>query len=360
MKCIILAGGLGTRLRPITHSGPKQLIPIANKPMIHYPIEDLVSSGVKEIVIVVGYTPERINAVKEACGDGKRWGAKITYVEQDAPRGIAHGVWVCKDFVGDEPFVVYLGDNLLQGGCQHIIEEFRESDADCSILLSKVKNPAQFGVAMVDEKGRVTDVEEKPKTPKTDNVIVGVYLFTSVFFEVYKGLKPSWRGELEITDAIRKLVLSKQRKVISNFVRGWWKDTGKSEDILDANQLVLQTLPRLIEGNVHEDSKIVGNVQVAKGAVVNSGSFIRGPAIIGKGAIIGPNVYIGPSTSVGEGCRLTNCHIEASIIMEGCVISTEKHIIDSLIGKNVKILSSKGDLPEGQRYLVGENCEIRT
>lgn len=359
MKGIILAGGLGTRLRPITNTGPKQLIPVANKPMIFYPIEDLVNAGIKEIAIIVGYTPERIDAMKSACGDGSRWGVRITYVEQDAPRGIAHAVWICKDFVKKDKFCVYLGDNLIKGGIAHLAKEFERSKADCSILLTKVKNPMQYGVAEVDDNGNVLDVEEKPRTPKSDNVITGIYMFSNKFFDIYPTIKPSWRGELEITDVIRRLVLDKDSKVKSDFVQGWWKDTGKSDDILHGNYLVLCDIKTKIDGQVSEDSKIIGNVIIGKGSEIRGKCTIKGPVIIGAHCTIGPNTYIGPYTSIGDRCTIEDSEIESSIVMDGSFINFGHKIVDSLFGKKVKLTKrEKGGDPTGLKMTLGENSEV--
>jgi len=359
MKGIILAGGLGKRLRPLTHTGPKQLIPVANKPVLFYCIEDLKAANINEIAIIVpGDDPPRAKAIKEGVGDGTRWGIKINYIEQDKPRGLAHAVAIAQDFVGKEDFVVYLGDNMLKGGIKSFVEEFKDSKADASILLSKHKYPEKFGVALLNEKGEIVELEEKPEKPKSDLVIVGVYIFNSKIFEAIKKIKPSARGELEITHAIQELIKNKENKVISHVVQGWWDDTGNAEDILHANHLVLMEIEHEIKGIVEEGAKIIGNVKIDEGAIVRKGVIIKGPAIIGKNTEIRSGTYIGPYTSIGDNCKIEGCEIESSIVLAGAIINFKERIIDSLIGKDSKIFSSNNRLPKGHKFIMGENSEI--
>ncbi len=357
MKGLVLAGGLGTRLRPLTHTGPKQLIPIANKPVLFYIIEDLVEAGITDIGIIVGYTEERINIVKNTLGDGSMWGAGITYIEQDAPRGIAHAVYCGKDFIGKEPFVVYLGDNILKSGIVNFVNEFNNSDAVASILLSHVPDPQKYGVAVLNDNGVVVDVEEKPGVPKSDLALIGVYMFTSHIFEVIKTLKPSGRGEYEITDAIRSIILSGKLKVISHIVTDWWDDTGTAEAILHANHLILCDLKHKIKGRVEEGAKLIGNIELGEKSIIRNGTVIRGPVIIGRNCNIGPG-YIGPYTSVGDNTSIIGGEVESSIIIGDTRIEFDKKIVDSLIGRYTNIIS-RSSLPRGYKFIIGENSEIQ-
>lgn len=357
MKGLVLAGGLGTRLRPLTHTGPKQLIPIANKPVLFYVIQDLVEAGITDIGIIVGYTEERINIVKNTVGDGSRWGVRIKYIEQDAPRGIAHAVYCAKEFMGNEPFVVYLGDNILKSGIVKFVEEFKNSGAEAGILLSHVPDPQKYGVAQLDDNGVVIDVEEKPKVPKSDLALIGVYMFTPRIFRVIEALKPSWRGEYEITDAIRSIILSKKYKVISHVVTDWWDDTGTAEAILHANHLILSDLKYKIEGSVEEGAKLIGNIELGQDSIIKNGTVVRGPVIIGKNCNIGPG-YIGPYSSIGDNTTIIGGEVESSIIIGDTRIEFDKKIVDSLIGRYTSIIS-KNSLPKGYRFIIGENSEIQ-
>lgn len=358
IKGLILAGGLGKRLRPLTHTGPKQLIPIANKPGLHYCIEDLVNAGIRDIGIIVGYTEKRINKIKEAVGDGSKWEAKITYIEQDAPRGLAHAVWTAKDFLGNDDFVVYLGDNMLKSGIKYFVDNFKKSGADASILLAEVKNPKMFGVATLDENSNVIEVEEKPENPKTNYAITGIYLFSPIILKFIEGLQPSARNELELTHAIQSLIASKKHKISSHFVEGWWDDTGTVEDVLHANHMVLSDLKRVEnDGRLEEDVKLIGSYVIGEGTVIRKESTIKGPVVIGKNCNIGPNTYIGPYTSIGDNTTIEGGEIESSIIMGNSTIKCNGKIVDSLIGKHSTITTS-GKLPRGHRLIVGENSSI--
>ncbi|MBI4972863.1 MAG: glucose-1-phosphate thymidylyltransferase [Candidatus Omnitrophica bacterium] len=357
MKGLILAGGHGTRLRPLTHTGPKQLIPIANKPILFYAIEDLVNAGIIDIGMIVGYTEERINAIKEAVGDGSKFGAKITYIEQDAPRGIAHAVGITEEFMAGEPFAVYLGDNLLKGGINTFVNEFKNSNFEASILLCHVKNPQQFGVAEL-ENGRIVKLEEKPKQPKSDLAMVGVYLFKPSIFDSIRALKPSWRNELEITEAIDDLV-QKTHNVQAHVVQGWWKDTGKPEDILEANHLVLEDIQHDIKGTIEEGAKIIGRVSIGAGTTVKTNTLIRGPVLIGENCEIGPHAYIGPYTSIGNKTRIREAEIESSIIMSDTQVECKKRITDSLVGGHTQILSNGQSPQKAIKLVIGENSIIK-
>ena len=350
LKGLILAGGKGTRLRPITHTSAKQLVPVGNKPVLFFGIESIVAAGIFDIGIVVGDTKDE---VREALGDGSRWGANLDYIEQSDPLGLAHAVKISKDYLGDSPFVMYLGDNLIIDGISTLVEQFRQSTADSQILLAKVPNPSSFGVAVLD-KDKVVNLEEKPKVPKSDLALVGVYMFDQPIWEAVEAIQPSDRGELEITDAIQWLV-DQNYDVKSHVVTGWWKDTGSLESMLEANRMVLDSYKRDIKGKM-VDSKVEFKVVIEKGATVIN-STIRGPAIIGENTVI-ENSFIGPFTSIYHDCIIRNAEIEHSIILENSRIENiDTHIIDSLIGKDVTVF--KSDLkPKAYRFMLGDSSKL--
>lgn len=353
MKGLILSGGKGTRMRPLTYTSAKQLIPVANKPVLQYGIEAIVAAGIEDIAIIV--SPETGSEIRQAIGDGSRYKARITYVEQDAPRGLAHAVLTAEAFLRGSAFVMYLGDNLLQHGITPLVEEYRSIDCNSEILLTKVPNPSQFGVAELDGNGRVLKLTEKPAEPKSDLALVGVYMFDEKIFEAAKAIKPSKRGELEITDAIQWL-LDNGYSVHPHIVKGWWKDTGKIEDMLEANRTVLDTFERDIRGQIVGESAIEGKVVIEAGAQIVD-SVVRGPAIIGRDAKI-THAYVGPYTSIGNGCALTKCEIENSIVLENSTIAqVDGRIEASLIGKNVKIGQTQRK-PAAYRFMVGDNSEV--
>jgi glucose-1-phosphate thymidylyltransferase len=351
MKALILSGGRGTRLRPITHTSAKQLVPVANKPILYYAIESIKSAGIDEIGIIVGDTQAEIRA---ACGDGSQWGVRITYIPQEAPLGLAHAVKIAEEFMAGEPFVMYLGDNLVQGGITALVDEFRSNAYHAQILLAHVKNATEFGVAELDG-GRVIRLVEKPKQPKTDLALVGVYMFDNSIFKAVNAIKPSPRGELEITDAIQYLIDS-DFTVHSHIIESWWKDTGKLEDMLEANRIVLDSLTAHNAGAVDDSSQVLGKVCIGAGArIINS--VVRGPAIIGENTVV-ENAYIGPFTSVYYGCHIKNSEIEHSIILENSkVIDIGGRIEDSLIGKNVRVGSAE-QKPRAYRFMLGDNSEV--
>jgi len=335
---------------PITYSQQKQLIPVANKPILFYAIEDIIEAGIEDIGIIVGPNKEQvIQAVNNA-----NFPARITFIYQEKPLGLAHTILISEDFLKDSPFVMYLGDNILKGGIKRFLENFTSSDTDASILLTPVDNPSQFGVAELAEDGSVKRLIEKPKNPPSNLALCGIYFFRSPILEAVKNIKPSWRGELEITDAIQYL-LENNFKVRSETVTGWWKDTGKPEDILEANHLILDELTPFNKGTL-KDSVARGRVAIGEGTLIEA-SVIKGPCIIGKNCHIGPDTYIGPYTSIGNGCRIINGEIESSIIMDGTQIFCKKKIVDSLIGKDVKI-KERSDLPRGHRFIIGDNSEV--
>ena len=352
MKGVILHGGAGTRLRPLSFTGPKQLVPIANKPVSHYVLEDLLSAGIRDIAIILGETYPEL--VREYYGDGSRFGAKITYIYQGKPLGIAHAVGLCKEFVGDEMFVVYLGDNLLQYGIKQYLEEFLKGDYDAFILLKEVEDPTKFGVAEFDENGRLVRLIEKPKVPPSNYALVGVYFFKPVVFDVIKDLKPSWRGELEITDTIQ-FMIDRGYKVGYTFVEGWWLDTGKKDDVLYANALILdERIRRDIRGEI-VDSKVEGRVTVGEGSRIVR-SVMRGPAIIGKNCLIEES-FIGPYTSIDDNSKIVNSNIEYCVILRGTLIKDIDRLEESLIGKNAKIFRSRGNR-RALKLHVGDYSEV--
>lgn len=351
MKGLILSGGKGTRLRPLTFTQAKQLVPVANKPVLFYGIEALREAGIEEIGIVVGDTKDEIS---EAVGDGSQFGVRISYIEQETPLGLAHAVKISENFLGKESFVMYLGDNILKSGIKSLVEEFKEKKPNSLILLTEVPNPQIFGVAEL-EKGKVVRLVEKPKEPKSNLALVGVYMFDSYIFEAVKAIKPSWRDELEITDAIQYLV-EHGYEVHPHLVTGWWKDTGKIEDILEANRLILEGINGMIDGDVDEASRINGEVILEKGAIVQN-SIIRGPAIIGTETEI-IDSYIGPFTSIQGKCKIVQTEIEHSIVLEGSDIrDVGSRIDESLIGRGVKIYKCPPK-PSAYRLMVGDKSEI--
>ncbi len=351
MKALVLSGGSGTRLRPLTHTSAKQLVPIANKPILFYCLESIFEAGIEEVGIIVGDTHKEI---EEAVGDGSNWALKVTYIRQQAPLGIAHAVMISQDFMGDSPFVVYLGDNLIRGGITGFVNEFITQKTNSQILLAHVSHPQDFGVAYL-EGDRIVKLEEKPKHPETDLAMVGVYMFDSHIFEAVHAIKPSWRDELEITDAIQYL-LDKGYMVKSHIVNGWWKDTGKIEDLLEANRLVLDGFSRNIQGEADEKSQIEGRVVVQKGAkIINS--RIRGPVIIGENTQI-INSYIGPFTSISYEVKIENSEIEHSVILENSmIVDIPTKIADTLVGRNVQITRSDHK-PRAYRFMLGDNSQV--
>ncbi|MCK5534915.1 glucose-1-phosphate thymidylyltransferase [bacterium] len=350
MKALVLSGGKGTRLRPITHTNAKQLVPIANKPILFYAIESIKEAGIKDIGVVVGDTKEEIKA---ALGNGSKWGVKITYIEQEAPLGLAHAVKISKGFINGDDFVMFLGDNLIKDGIVSLVDRFRKIRPASQILLARVAHPEQFGVAELKE-GKVLKLVEKPENPRSDLALVGVYMFDKSIFEAVENIKPSNRGELEITDAIQYLIDHKFT-VHPHIIDGWWKDTGKLEDILEANRIILDSLSEKIEGKIDENSKIYGKVVVEKGAeIINS--VIRGPVIIGKDTKI-VHSYVGPFSSVYYEVTIENSEIEHSIVLQKSKIKDIKRIEDSLIGQNVEILRSTTK-PIAYRIMVGDGSRV--
>src|SRR3954447_15568541 len=371
MKALILAGGAGTRLRPITHTSAKQLVPVANKPILFYGIESLAEAGIHEVGIITGDTGPEVMA---AVGDGSRWGMQVTYIPQDAPLGLAHCVLIAQDFLGDDDFVMYLGDNLLQQGLVEFVERFERSrqanlqdaPAGAQILLMKVPDPQRFGVAVLDDAGRVSRLVEKPAVPPSDLALVGVYLFDATIHDAVRAIEPSARGELEITDAIQWLVDNGYR-VLADQLDGWWIDTGKLTPLLEANRLILETLDRRIDGTVDEQSTVEGRVVIEPGAeIVNSRG--RGPAIIGDGTRRGRppmaggrarvvDSYIGPFTAVGADCEIDGSEVEYTVVLERSRVRDVPRLTDSLLGKDVEVIRSD-TRPRATRLMLGDHSQV--
>ena len=351
MKALVLAGGSGSRLRPITHTYAKQLLPVANKPVLFYGLEAIRGAGITDVGIVVGDTAP---AIEEAVGDGSAFGLTATYLRQDAPRGLAHAVSVARDFLADDDFVMYLGDNFIVGGITGLVEEFRSSRPDAQIMLTSVPDPRQFGVAELDTAGEVVGLEEKPQHPKSDLALVGVYIFTPAVHEAVSQLAPSWRGELEITEAIQWLI-DQGRKVRSTTITGYWKDTGNVADMLEVNRMVLETIDPQVRGTV-EASELIGRVIVEAGAQV-SRSRIVGPVIIGTGTRVSGS-YVGPFTSVAQDCSITDSEIEYSIVLRGALIQGVRRIEASLIGHDVEVTPSP-NVPRAHRLILGDHSKVQ-
>lgn len=356
MKALILSGGKGKRLRPITYTGPKQLIPVANKPILFYGIDSIISAGIYDIGIVVA--PETREEIETAVLDGKerfKWNCSVTFIEQSYPGGLAHAVLVAERFIGNTPFLMYLGDNLIKEDLAMFIKLFHEKKPASLILLKEVENPERFGVATLNEKNEVIKLVEKPQMPESKFALVGVYIFSPSIFSAARAIKPSWRGELEITDAIQHMI-SCGMPVVAHILEGWWLDTGKKDDILYANRIILdEFIEKKIMGQINESS-IEGRVTIGKGSTIK-GSIIRGPAIIGEQAFI-ENSFIGPYTSIGDGCFIKNSSIEHSVCLEGArIIDVPFRLEDSLIGRRVVIEKGK-NIPQAHRIIVADDSRI--
>jgi glucose-1-phosphate thymidylyltransferase len=352
MRALVLAGGAGTRLRPMTYTSAKQLLPVGNKPVLFYGLEAIKAAGIVDVGIVVGDTAP---AIRSAVGDGKSFGLNVTYIPQEAPLGLAHAVLVARDFLGNDDFVMYLGDNFIVGGITELVDEFRDVRPDAQILLAAVRDPGQFGVAEFDDTGQVIGLEEKPERPKSDWALVGVYLFTPAIHESVDQLRPSWRGELEITEAIQWLIRS-GRKVAATTVSGYWKDTGTVADLLEANRMVLEGMQPRLDGGVDQNSDLIGRVVVEAGAQVTR-SRIIGPAIIGADTVVSES-YIGPFTSVAAGCVIADSEIEYSILMRGASVRGLRRIEASLIGHDVEVKPASR-APKAYRLVLGDRSQVQ-
>jgi glucose-1-phosphate thymidylyltransferase len=356
MKGLILAGGHGTRLRPLTFTGNKHMIPIANKPMLFYGLEHLINAGIKEIAVILGPIQE---GIRDAIGDGSKFGIKIEYIEQPVPKGLAHAVQIAEQFIRDEPFIMYLGDNLIKQGVVPLIRSFYNNRSDCVICVSPVKNPGQYGIVELDSSGMAHRLLEKPKESTSNLALAGVYLFNHHIFEAVNSIPPSWRNELEITDAIQFLVQSR-KKISVQHINGWWKDTGRPEDLLEANHLVLDDIATRIDVPLESDCHLMGKVIINEQSKIGPNTRLKGPVVIGRNCEIGPNVYIGPYSAIGDNSKILSGEVEGSIVMENVSIDCNKRIIDSIISRNSRIQSAERSLPSGLKMIVGENsiCNV--
>ena len=330
------------------------MLPIANKPMLMYGFDQLRASGIKEIGVILGPLQE---GIVHALGDGSKFGVNITYIEQPDPKGIAHAVMISRKFLGESPFIVHLGDNLLKDNVPKLAQEFQRSETDASVILTRVRDPERFGVVELKD-NKIVRLVEKPKLYISDLALAGVYFFRPVIFPAIEKLKPSWRNELEITDAIQAL-LDSGGKITYHEVSGWWKDTGRPEDILEANQLVLRDLESSVKGTIEHDVTVHGNVDVGSGTVVRRGTVLRGPVIIGDDSEIGAGARIGPNTSVGNRVRVLGAQVENSILLDGVVVDCGEKIVDSIIGKDSRILTSDNPESRSRSFVVGEDTFVR-
>jgi glucose-1-phosphate thymidylyltransferase len=352
MKALVLSGGSGTRLRPFTHTAPKQLVPVANKPVLYYVLEAVAEAGITEVGIVVGDTADEI---REAVGDGARFGLEVTYLPQEAPLGLAHAVLIAREFLGDDDFVMYLGDNFVVGGIADLVTGFRAERPDAQILLTRVPDPSAFGVAELDDQGRVVGLEEKPAKPKSDLALVGIYLFTPAVHEAVRAIEPSERGELEITHAIQRLI-DDGRDVRSTTISGYWKDTGNVADMLEVNRSVLEGIEPHTAGTVDAASELIGRVRIEAGAEVH-GSRIVGPAVIGTGTVISGS-YVGPYTSIAENCRIEDSEIEFSIVLRDSRLEGVPRVQASLIGRSVTVTPAPR-IPATNRLILGDHSKVQ-
>ena len=353
MKVIILHGGHGTRLRPLTHTGPKQLLPIANKPMSEYCIESLKDAGITEIAIVIGGIGSK--KVEEYYGNGKKFGVKLSYIEQDIPRGIAHAISLCENFVNNEKFVVFLGDNLINTNIHSFRKNFENSNDDASLLLCEVDNPTQFGIACI-ENNKISKMVEKPKKPKSNLAITGIYFLTPKIFDKIKQLKPSWRNELEIVDALQ-MILDDSGNISYNIITDFWKDTGTPSDIIRANKIILENMKHSFFGIKENSASVNHNVSVGKNTIIKNKCKILGPAIIGDNCIIENNSIIGSNVSIGNNSRISNCCIDDSIVMSDCTIDANIIIQNSIIAQKSEIFANK-DPKSIKKLLLGEGTKI--
>lgn len=354
MKGLVLAGGKGTRLRPLTHTAAKQLVPVANRPILFYVLDNLAKAGVEEVGVVV--SPETQKGIREAVGDGSRWGFKTTeYLFQEEPLGLAHAVKVARTFLRDSPFVMYLGDNLIGSGIGEFCDTFKKNSSDALILLKPVEDPSSFGVVEIDGQGRVLGLVEKPKQPKSNLALTGIYFFSPRIHRVIDEIRPSRRGELEITDAIQRL-LDTGGKVLSHILKEWWIDTGKKDDLLAANTMVLdEWIGREIAGSVDRESQVIGRVTLGKESEILA-SMVRGPVVIGEKVVV-KDSFIGPFTSIGTGSRIIHSVIEHSVILEGVSIENVDRLEDSLIGAGTRVFKDRA-ARQAYRLLVGDDSVV--
>jgi glucose-1-phosphate thymidylyltransferase len=352
MKALVLSGGSGSRLRPITYTSAKQLLPVANKPVLFYGLEAIRDAGITDVGIVVGDTEA---AIRSAVGDGRAFGLDVTYLRQDEPRGLAHAVLIARDYLGGDDFVMYLGDNFIVGGITGLVGQFAVERPDAQIMLTRVPDPSQFGVAELDSAGQVVRLTEKPRQPPSDLALVGVYLFTPAVHAAVAQLEPSGRGELEITDALQRLIET-GHKVKATVIAGYWKDTGNVADMLEVNRMVLEGLEMRQLGAVDAASELIGRVAIEPGARV-SGSRIVGPAVIGAGAEVSGS-YVGPFTSIGPGCVIADSEIEYSIVLRDASVRGVRRIEASLIGREVQVTPAP-KVPRAHRLVLGDHSKVQ-
>jgi glucose-1-phosphate thymidylyltransferase len=351
MRALVLAGGSGSRLRPITYTSAKQLVPVAGKPILFYGLEQIAAAGIVDVGIVVGDTHADI---ERAVGDGSAFGLSVTYLRQEAPLGLAHAVLIAEEYLDGDDFVMFLGDNLIEGGIEGFVAAFEADRPAAQLLLKRVPDPQRFGVAVLDDDGGVVQLIEKPADPPSDLALVGVYLFTPAILDAARAIEPSWRGELEITDAIQRLLDGGER-VRASEVTGWWLDTGKKDELLDANRIVLATIRRRVDGELDADSAVVGEVVVEPGATLVR-STVRGPAVIGAGTRL-EDAYVGPSTSIGRDCHLARCELEHSVVMDGCTVTDVPRLEGCLLGRGV-VVEHTVRRPAAHRLLLGDHSHV--
>jgi glucose-1-phosphate thymidylyltransferase len=351
MKALVLAGGLGTRLRPLTHTMAKQLLPVANKPVLHYGLEAIRDAGIREVVMVVG---DRGDDVRRSVETGPFFDLRLTYVHQDGPRGIAHGVQIARSHLGEDDFLLYLGDNVILGGLERLIEDFRAHRPDAAILVGRTPHPSRYGVAEVDARGRVTGLEEKPAAPRSDLAVIGAYVFTPAIHQAVRSIRPSWRNELEITDAVAWLA-EHGHAVRARAHTGYWKDTGTAEDLLDCNHAVLRGLKPAVLGKVDDDCELLGPVLVEEGARV-TGSRVIGPAIIGFDSTV-TDSDVGPFVTIGAYCDIMSAGLECSIVLDGASVQGVRPVRDSIIGRQTRVRAA-GCSPDPQRLVLGDHSHV--
>jgi glucose-1-phosphate thymidylyltransferase len=355
MRALVLAGGKGTRLKPLTTTMTKQLLPVANKPILFYVLDQVRGAGITDIGIIIA--PETGQSIRDAVGDGSRWGASITYIPQSEPKGLAHAVLTAREFLGDSPFLMFLGDNLVQKGITRFVEEFQKNadTIDSLILLKEVKETHLFGIAELNAGGEVFHIEEKPKQAKSNLAVIGVYIFSPAIHQSISQIRPSWRGELEITDAIQKLI-DMGKKVRSHILEGWWLDTGKKDDLLEANRVVLdEFLQRNISCEIGSSCQIMGRVEIGKGTTVEN-STIRGPVSIADNCRLS-NCFVGPFTSIGPGTVIADSEVEHSVILDNCRIENIDRLLDSIIGRGTQVMARK-DKFKAVRLFLGDDARV--
>jgi glucose-1-phosphate thymidylyltransferase len=352
MKALVLSGGLGTRLRPFSHTMAKQVIPVANRPVLLHCLEAIRDAGITDVGIIVG---SRAADIRHVVGTGAQLGLRVTYIRQEAPLGLAHCVLIARDFLGDDDFVMYLGDNVIPSGIGELISDFAGQPTDAMLLVAKVDNPVEFGVAETAPDGRVRRVVEKSSAPASDLAVIGVYVFSRAIHQAVRSIKPSWRNEREITDAIQWLI-EHDGDVRAHQHLGYWKDTGQIGDLLDCNRVLLEELEPAVDGDVDSASTIVGPVLLDPSAQVSQSRLV-GPLVIGPDTVISGS-YVGPYTSIGAGCLLDSAALEGSIVMDGAIVRDIRHIRDSVIGRGARVGRTAATC-DGHRLIVGDHGQLQ-